>query len=62
MRMRHLVFLVILPGLSGITMTARAQSAADTAAIKATALDYVEGWFEGNAERMERALHPVLAK
>lgn len=31
-------------------------------AIKQTALDYVEGWYEGNAERMERALLPELAK
>src|SRR6185436_7020083 len=31
-------------------------------AIKATALDYIEGWYEGNPERMERALHPDLAK
>jgi hypothetical protein len=34
----------------------------DRAAITATALDYIEGWYEGNAERMERALHPDLAK
>lgn len=39
-----------------------AVSAADSAAIKQTALDYIEGWYEGNAERMERALHPDLAK
>lgn len=56
------------------TMTAMAQgdakaaapkssaSDADLAAIKQTALDYCEGWYEGNAERMERALHPDLAK
>ncbi len=37
-------------------------SDADKAAIKQTALDYIEGWYEGNAERMERALHPELAK
>lgn len=37
-------------------------SDADKAAITATALDYIEGWYEGNAERMERALHPDLAK
>lgn len=36
--------------------------AADAAAIKAAALDYIEGWYEGNAERMERSLHPDLAK
>ena len=41
---------------------AHAQTPADSAAIKQTALDYIEGWYEGNAERMERALHPELAK
>ncbi|HEX6315687.1 MAG TPA: nuclear transport factor 2 family protein, partial [Gemmatimonadaceae bacterium] len=41
---------------------ASAQTAADSAAIRAAALDYIEGWYEGNAERMERALHPELAK
>ncbi len=39
-----------------------AQSPTDASAIKQTALDYIEGWYEGNAERMERALHPELAK
>jgi hypothetical protein len=42
--------------------SARAQSAADSAAIRATALDYIEGWYQGSAERMERAVHPDLAK
>ena len=31
-------------------------------AIKKTALDYIEGWYTGDAVRMERALHPELAK
>jgi Putative lumazine-binding len=31
-------------------------------AIVATALDYFEGWFDGDVSRMERALHPELAK
>jgi hypothetical protein len=35
---------------------------ADRAAIIATVRDYFEGWFEGDATRMERALHPELAK
>jgi hypothetical protein len=39
-----------------------AQTAADSAAIKAAALDYIVGYYEGNGERMERALHPELAK
>jgi Putative lumazine-binding len=41
---------------------ANAQSPADANAIKQAALDYIEGWYEGNAERMESALHPELAK
>jgi hypothetical protein len=31
-------------------------------AVIATVLDYFEGWFDGDAERMDRALHPALAK
>ena len=41
---------------------ARAQTAADSAAIRSAALDYVEGWYAGDGARMERALHPELAK
>jgi hypothetical protein len=41
---------------------ARAQPVADSAAIRATALDYIEGWYTADASRMERALHPELAK
>jgi Putative lumazine-binding len=41
---------------------ANAQSTSDGELIKQAALDYIEGWYEGNAERMERALHPELAK
>lgn len=39
-----------------------AQSAADSAAIRATALDYAEGWYTADSARMRRALHPALAK
>lgn len=35
---------------------------ADRAAITQAALDYMEGWYEGDPARMERALHPELAK
>jgi hypothetical protein len=34
----------------------------DEEAIHATVADYVEGWFDGDAVRMERALHPELVK
>jgi hypothetical protein len=34
----------------------------DEDAIIATVTDYWEGWFSGDAARMERALHPALTK
>src|SRR5918994_1287750 len=48
--------------LSELTPLAEAQTAADSTAIRATALDYIDGWYSNNATRMERALHPKLAK
>lgn len=63
MKFLGIIIFVLLTGgvslTSGQTVTA---STADQAAIKQTALDYIEGWYEGDAERMERALHPDLAK
>jgi hypothetical protein len=72
---RLLLFVLTLVAILAVTFEARAQqspqiaaakpsgaSEADLAAIKQTALDYIEGWYEGSAERMERALHPELAK
>jgi hypothetical protein len=37
-------------------------TAADSSGIRDAAMDYIQGWYEGNAERMQRALHPELAK
>src|ERR1044072_2442528 len=58
--------LLLLAILVACTAEVRAQttapSEADKAAIKQTALDYIEGWYECDAERMERALHPEPAK
>jgi hypothetical protein len=48
--------------LTSVTAASEAQSAADSAAIRTTALDYVEGWYEGNPQRMARAVHPELVK
>ncbi len=59
------LFLILITGLILSVPCVHAQSKvsdADKQAITQTALDYVEGWYEGNAERMERALHPDLAK
>lgn len=58
--------LILFTILALCSLEARAQTAtvsdADKAAIKQTALDYIEGWYAGDAERMERVLHPDLAK
>jgi len=48
--------------VTAVMLPAAQAQADDNAAIKQTALDYIEGWYEGNAERMERALHPKLVK
>ena len=53
---------LVLLALAAAPAAVRAQAAADSAAIRATALDYAEGWYEGNADRMSRALHPELVK
>src|SRR5687767_10775121 len=50
-----LVFCSIIPAAS-------AQTASDSSAIRQAALDYIQGWYAGDAARMERALHPELAK
>ena len=57
------LFLWLLLSVCALQASAQTKvSEADKAAITATALDYIEGWYEGNPERMERALHPDLAK
>lgn len=47
---------------AGLPISASAQSKADLAAIEETALNYIQGYYSGSAERMEKALHPDLAK
>jgi len=45
--------------------SSRAQASltsADTAAINVTALDYIDGWYAADGDRMAKALHPELAK
>ena len=52
----------LVAALAALAAPLAAQSAADSAAIRQAALDYIEGYYQGNGERMERALHPELAK
>jgi hypothetical protein len=54
--------LLLLSIIVALSTPLGAQTAADSAAIRATALDYIDGWWQGNGERMERAVHPDLAK
>jgi putative lumazine-binding protein len=58
--MKFLTTILCLLTFSRAPLTA--QTAQDSAAIRQTALNYIEGWYEGNGERMEKALHPELAK
>lgn len=64
--MRPTIFCLLFAFVMSIPMLAQTpqqpQPATDEAGIKQAALDYIEGWYEGNPERMERALHPDLAK
>ena len=48
--------LVVLP------VALPAQAAADSAGIRQAALDYIDGYYTGDGARMERAVHPELAK
>jgi hypothetical protein len=48
--------------LASVAPVAGAQTAADSAAIRETAMNYMMGWYTGDADRMGRALHPDLAK
>lgn len=57
----RLAGLVLLAGVVA-PRSGAAQSAADSAAIRATALDYVEGWYTADTVRMARAVHPDLVK
>jgi hypothetical protein len=36
--------------------------AKDKEAVRATALDYIQGWYDADGARMQRALHPDLVK
>jgi len=60
--MRALRTPLFLLALTAIVPSLHAQTAADSAAIRATALDYIEGYYNADTVRMARALHPDLVK
>jgi len=52
----------LLTALPLLAAPLTAQTSADSAGIRAAALDYAEGWYNADGDRMARALHPELAK
>lgn len=54
-----LITIVLLIATVAVAQTGTSD---ESAAITKTALNYIEGWYEGDAARMESALHPELAK
>ncbi|HWL39785.1 MAG TPA: nuclear transport factor 2 family protein [Gemmatimonadaceae bacterium] len=60
--MRHCAPTAIALAVILAAAPAVAQTAADSAAIRATALDYIDGWWSADAQRMASALHPELVK
>ncbi len=56
--MKQLLLTIILV----VPVLTHAQSSADTDAVRQAALGYIDGWYAGDAERMERSLHPELVK
>jgi hypothetical protein len=63
-QMKRIFVFTVLPILLVISLFAqdKAIKEKDKAAVKETALNYIEGWYSGDAGRMEQALHPDLAK
>jgi hypothetical protein len=61
-RHRYPLAAVLALALATAAFSARAVTDEDRKAITQTAVDYAEGWYAGDAARMERTLHPELAK
>ena len=45
-----------------ITSTVKSQTANDSIQIKQAALDYIEGWFSRDAQRVDKAVHFEFVK
>lgn len=57
---KYLAVATLLIASCSLAVSAQQGSAEDQ--IRRAALNYAEGWYEGDAEKMESALHPDLAK
>ena len=48
--------------LFAVAATGMVKNDDESGAIKSAAMDYVEGWYQADGERMQRSLHPDLVK
>lgn len=48
--------------LLGLIINIQAQTKSDSTAIACTVKDYLEGWFTGDATRVDKAVHPDLSQ
>jgi hypothetical protein len=63
MKLRALTALTAVTAIVSTALSAQtATTASDSTGIRQAALDYIDGYYAGDAARMERALHPELAK
>ena len=53
---------IVLCVLGILPILLKAQTKQDSAAIRVTVLNYIEGWTSGDSARMALSLHPLLAK
>ena len=60
--MRKALSLIAFTFLIVGTAVAQTSATDENTAITKNALNYIEGWYEADAARMESALHPELAK
>ena len=60
--MKKLAAVVLAIGLVGFTVQARSQAAADKAAVRAAAMDYLDALYQAKPELIARSIHPKLTK
>jgi hypothetical protein len=53
---------ILIAVLLLVSVMAKSQSKTDTTAIKETVLNYIEGYYNADWQRMTKALHPEMAK
>ncbi len=62
MKKVSVIILCVLLAVSILFTLGYSDTEKEKAAIKEASMNYIEGWYEGNADRMDKALHPDLNK